>query len=174
MKYTVILLSFFLFACNANSQEKQLKVGDQIPSFSLSDENGKIFNSKDYVGKKILVIYFYPKDESPVCTKESCAFRDSYTDFEKTGAIVVGINDGSVESHKSFQENHQLPFFLLSDPNKQVVNLFGVKGKFGMIGRETFVVDLSGKIVYTFDSFMKGTAHAENALDFVKKMNTQK
>jgi thioredoxin-dependent peroxiredoxin len=171
MKYLLVCISVFFFSCHANSQEKHLGVGDVMPAFSLIDQNGNNFDSKDYVGKKIMVIYFYPKDESPVCTKESCSFRDSYSDFEKAGAIVVGINPGSVQSHKSFQENHQLPFFLLSDSANQVQKLFGVKEKFGMTDRETFVVDLNGKIVYSFDSFMKGTAHAENALNFVKKIS---
>ena len=171
MKYLFVCISLFFFSCHANSQEKHLGVGDMMPAFSLRDQNGNNFDSKDYVGKKIMVIYFYPKDESPVCTKESCSFRDSYSDFEKAGAIVVGINPGSVQSHKSFQQNHQLPFFLLSDSANQVQKLFGVKEKFGMTNRETFVIDLNGKIVYSFDSFMKGTAHAENALDFVKKIS---
>src|ERR1035438_600150 len=149
-----LLLSFVAFiSCNAAAQHKHLSVGNTIPSFALKDQDGKPFDTKDYVGKKILVIFFYPKDESSVCTKEACTFRDSYSSFEKAGATVIGINYGSVESHKSFQQNHQLPYILLSDPHNTVLKLFGVKGKFMLTGRETFVVDLSGKIVFTFDAF---------------------
>lgn len=159
-----------IVSCNSSAQ-KHLAVGDAIPSFVLKDAEGKDFDIKDYVGKKILVIYFYPKDESSVCTKEACTFRDSYSDFEKAGATVIGINDGTVESHKSFQQNHQLPFVLLSDPNNVVLKMFGVKSKFFISGRETFVVDKNGKIVFTFESLTKGAAHSDKALEFVKQMN---
>ncbi|HEX4849808.1 MAG TPA: peroxiredoxin [Puia sp.] len=145
-----------------------LSVGDTVPSFILYDQDGHLFNSKDYVGKKILVIYFYPKDESAVCTKEACAFRDSYTDFVKRGAMVVGINGGTVESHKEFQKHHQLPFTLLSDPENKVLKLFGVKNKFFISGRETFVIGLDGKVVYTYNSMMQGTKHASEALKHIE------
>lgn len=137
--------------------------------FSLKNQNDSLFNVADYIGRKKLVIYFYPKDESPVCTKEACSFRDSYTDFTNAGAIVVGINSGTVKSHKAFIENHQLPFALLSDPGNKVLKMFGVKSKFFLTGRKTYIVDLSGKIVYTFDSFTNGSAHAKETLEFLKK-----
>jgi peroxiredoxin Q/BCP len=167
------LLGSFLFmnilqGCNA--QGKTLKAGDQSPVFSLRDQNDSLFNSGDYVGKKILVIFFYPKDESSVCTKEACSFRDNYSDFEKAGAIVIGINSGTVESHRSFIKNHQLPFTLLSDPDNKVLNLFGVKKKFFISGRETFVVDKTGKIVFTYNSMTNGPAHERETLEFIKKM----
>jgi peroxiredoxin Q/BCP len=165
---------FFLLVCSiliisCKGQTKQLGVGDSIPVFSLKNQNDSLFNVADYIGKKKLVIYFYPKDESPVCTKEACSFRDSYASFTDAGAIVVGINSGSVKSHHDFITNHQLPFTLLSDPDNKVLKMFGVKGKFFLTGRKTFVVDLSGKIVYTFDSMTNGSAHAEKALEFLKK-----
>jgi peroxiredoxin Q/BCP len=152
------------------AQTRHLTVGDSVPGFSLRDQDGNFFNSKDYTGKKILVIYFYPKDETSVCTKEACAFRDSFTEFSSAGAMVIGINSGTVESHKSFQQHHQLPFTLLSDPGNKVLKLFGVKGKFFISGRETFVVDLNGKIVYTFNSFTHGPEHSEKTLEFIKQM----
>src|SRR6202035_6098042 len=114
MKRILIMSSLFLglfLACS--SQTKHLSIGDPAPLFSLRDQNDSVFNIADYLGKKVLVIYFYPKDESSVCTKEACSFRDSYSDFTKSGAIVIGINSGSVESHKKFMENHRLPFTLL-------------------------------------------------------------
>lgn len=167
------LLGSFLFSnilqgCNAQGQT--LKIGDPVPVFTLRDQNDSWFSSADYTGKKILVIYFYPKDESSVCTKEACSFRDNYNDFMKVGAMVIGINSGTVESHKNFVKNHQLPFTLLSDPDNQVLKMFGVKKKFFISGRETFVVDKSGKIVFTYDSMTNGPAHEKETLEFIKNM----
>jgi thioredoxin-dependent peroxiredoxin len=168
-----ILLTGFLFSnlfqgCDA--QGKSLNVGDAVPDFSLRDQNDSLFNSKEYVGEKILVIYFYPKDESSVCTKEACSFRDNYSYFTKAGAVVIGINSGTVESHRGFIQNHQLPFILLSDPDNKVLKMFGVMRKFFVTGRETFVIDKSGKIVFTYDSFTNGSAHEKEALKFIKNM----
>ena len=165
----MITTSFFaglFLACKA--QHKPLTVGDMVPSFSLKDQNDSLFNMADYIGKKMLVVYFYPKDESSVCTKEACSFRDRYSDFTNAGAMVVGINSGSVDSHKHFQLNHQLPFPLLSDPGNIILKLFGVKNKFMISGRETFVIDKTGKIRFTYDSFTNGPAHEAEALKFIK------
>src|SRR5215467_14741338 len=115
MKKCLILLAILFFNC-VNAQHTHLIVGDSIPAFSLYNQDGHLFDSREYIGKKILVIYFYPKDESAVCTKEACAFRDKYEDFVREGAIVVGINGASSESHKKFQQDYHLPFTLLSDP----------------------------------------------------------
>ena len=151
-----------------------VKIGDKVPDFTLTDQNGKPFTLGDYIGKKILVIYFYPKDESAVCTKEACAFRDAYTQFADKGALVIGINGingGTVDSHHSFAAAHQLPFILLSDPGNKVLHLFGVKGgAFGITGRETYVVDLNGKVVLAYNSMMQGKKHEEEALAYIKKM----
>jgi peroxiredoxin Q/BCP len=151
---------------------KTLTVGDAVPLFSLKDQNDSLFNIADFVGKKILVIYFYPRDESSGCTKEACSFRDHYTTFTKAGAMVVGINSGTVESHRKFIEHHQLPFTLLSDPGNKVLKMFGVKDKFFITGRETFIIDKKGKVVFTFDSFMNGPAHEKEALAFINKMES--
>ncbi|MDP4250796.1 MAG: peroxiredoxin [Bacteroidota bacterium] len=165
---TTSLFAGFFLACNA--QHKRLTVGDAVPLFSLKDQQDSLFNIADYIGKKILVVYFYPKDESSVCTKEACSFRDGYADFTRAGAMVIGINSGSVESHRHFQANHQLPFTLLSDPGNRVLKLFGVKSKFMISGRETFVIDKTGKIRFTYDSFMDGPAHEAEALKFIKTL----
>ena len=164
----IVFFSGFFLSCN--SQNKSMRVGDSVPVFSLKDQHDRLFTVTDYIGKKILVIYFYPKDESSVCTKEACSFRDGYSDFTKAGAMVIGINAGSVETHKKFIQNHQLPFILLSDPDNKVLKMFGVKKKFFISGRETFVVDKSGKIVFTYDSFTNGPAHEREALSFIKTM----
>jgi peroxiredoxin Q/BCP len=166
-----ILLAALIFGWfQAKTQGNHLKVGDKIPSFSLRDQNDILFSISDYIGKKILVVYFYPRDESSVCTKEACSFRDQYDQFTKAGAMVIGINSGTVESHKEFIQNHKLPFTLLSDPDNKVLKMFGVKSKFFISGRETFVVDLSGKIVFTYDSFTNGPAHEKEALQFISNM----
>jgi peroxiredoxin Q/BCP len=145
-----------------------ITVGDKVPAFSLQDQNGKTFDIADHIGKKLLVIYFYPKDESMVCTKEACAFRDSFDEFTKAGAMVIGINGGTVASHKAFADHYKLPFTLLSDPGNKVYKQFGIKGKLFFSGRETFMVDRTGKIFYQYDSMMEGKKHAEDALAYIK------
>jgi thioredoxin-dependent peroxiredoxin len=168
----IFLLTSIVFSLlqGCKSQGKALTVGDPIPVFSLRDQNDSVFNSTDFTGKKILVIYFYPRDESSGCTKEACSFRDNYSEFTKAGAMVIGINAGTVDSHKKFIQHHQLPFTLLSDPGNKVLKMFGVKSKFFISGRETFVVDKTGKIVFTFDVFMNGPAHEKEALNFINSM----
>ena len=152
----------------AQNNLKPLKVGDAIPAFTLKDQDGKVFNVADYIGKEILVIYFYPKDESMVCTKEACAFRDSFDQFTNSGAKIIGINDGTVASHKAFQQHYKLPFTLLSDPADKVYDLFGVKGKLFLTGRKTFIIDLKGRIVYTHEALLGGQEHADESLKFIK------
>ena len=128
-----------------------------------------MFNSADYIGKKKLVIYFYPKDESAVCTAEACAFRDSFADFKDAGAIVVGINSGSVQSHQVFAQKNRLPFQLLSDPDNKVLKQFGIKPWLFLTGRETFIVDLNGKITHKYRAFLDGKGHSKNILEFLER-----
>lgn len=152
----------------AQKSIRPLSVGDPIPAFSLKDQNGDDFNIAEHIGKGVLVIYFYPKDESMVCTKEACAFRDDFEEFAKSGARIIGINSGSVASHKAFESHHKLPFTLLSDPGDKVYKLFGVRNQLFVTGRKTFVVDLHGKIVYTHEAMFAGQEHADEALRFIK------
>ena len=163
---TALMLAFT--ATYAQSDQKNLEVGDQMPAFKLTDQDGKVFNSADFVGKSYLVIYFYPKDESMVCTKEACSFRDSFDDFTRAGAKVIGINGGTVESHKEFRDHYKLPFTLLSDPDNKVYHQFGVKKVMFMTGRETFVIDRKGKIVFTYTSMLSGKEHSDDALAYIK------
>lgn len=157
--------------CTAQSNQHALAKGDRMPAFALPDQDGKTFNSADYVGKCTLVIYFYPKDESMVCTKEACAFRDSFNDFTKAGAKVVGINSGTVQSHKSFQQHYHLPFTLLSDPDNKVYTLFGVKNHFFMSGRKTFVINKSGRVAFAYEAMLQGKEHADDALNYIRQSN---
>lgn len=170
---TTLILSFTLSItlftdAKAQAEKKTLAVGDAMPAFTLIAQNGKVFNSADYAGKKFLVIYFYPKDESMVCTKEACSFRDSFNDFTKAGAMVIGVNGGTVASHKAFADHYKLPFTLLSDPDNKVYQLFGVKNTMFMTGRETFIVDLHGKIAFTYEAMLQGKKHADDALAYIK------
>jgi len=149
-----------------------LSVGDRVPEFTLKDSKGTDFVLADALGKKTLVIYFYPKDETAGCTAEACAFRDEYESFKQAGAEVVGISKDSVDSHRSFAQNRRLPFVLLSDPNNTVRQRFGVAPSlFGLIaGRATYVVDKSGVIRHVFNSQIRATKHVDEALAVVKRL----
>jgi peroxiredoxin Q/BCP len=143
-----------------------LKIGDQIPDFSLKDQDGNLFEIGNYLGKKKLVIFFYPQDGSLNCTREACYFRDLSDVFEEAGALVIGISGQSVESHKHFAEVNRLKYTLLSDQDNRVRKLFGVPGRiFNLIhGRVTYVADRTGKVVYIFDSQTETQRHADEAL----------
>ena len=151
------------------SQSHPLDVGAQVPLFSLKDQDGKTFNMKDSVGNNVFVIFFYPKDESMVCTKEACTFRDSMNLFKQYGIQVIGINQGSIESHKKFQQDDNLNFELLSDPDETVIKEFGVKGGL-FTQRVTFVVDTSGEIIFKTESTTDGKKHVRETLAFIRQM----
>jgi peroxiredoxin Q/BCP len=144
----------------------KIQIGDTVPSFTLKDQNGNIFDISPLLGKKKLVIFFYPQDGSLNCTKEACYFRDLSDVFEEADAIIIGISRQSVESHKEFAEKNRLKYTLLSDGENKVRKLFGVPGRvFGLIpGRVTYVADRAGKVVYIFDSQTETQRHADEAL----------
>jgi peroxiredoxin Q/BCP len=146
----------------------ELTIGEKIPYFTLQDQDGNNFNSATDLIGITTVIYFYPKDESGICTKEACAFRDNYQDFTDAGIQVFGINAANIKSHKNFAEKNRLPFKLLSDPDNKVIKLFGVKKALFLTGRETFVVNDQGLVIHKFRDFFKGEAHAKEALQFLK------
>lgn len=149
----------------------ELQIGDKIPDFKAKDAKGNEFDSKDIVGKKVLVIYFYPKDNTPGCTTEACSFRDQYEDFKDLGAEVIGISSDSVDSHQKFASQYHLPFILLSDGDKKIRKLFGVPSDMlGFLpGRVTYVVDKEGVVQMVFDS-MSATKHISKAIEAVKKL----
>jgi peroxiredoxin Q/BCP len=147
-----------------------LKIGDKLPSFSAKDTNGNIFNSQDYIGKQPLVIYFYPKDDTPGCTAQACSFRDNYQEFKDLGAEVIGISSDTVTSHLKFKSKFNLPFILLSDNDKKLRKLFGVQNSLFIIpGRETFVIDEQGVVIMVFNS-MSSEIHITKALKVLKKL----
>lgn len=152
-----------------------LQVGDKIPNFLAKDSNGNDFDSGTIVGIKPVVFYFYPKDNTPGCTAQACSFRDQYEDFKDLGAEVIGISSDSVASHEKFAKRYKLPFLLLSDDDKKLRKLFGVKTNlFGLLpGRVTYVADQSGTIKLIFDSLV-ATSHIPKALKMVKTMGSIK
>ncbi len=168
-KLIVLTCLTVLTSISCNSQSRQLEAGSKMPLFSLKDQDGKTFNMKDSVGNNIFVIFFYPKDESAICTKEACGFRDSMKLFVQAGVQVIGINQGSVESHKKFQQHDSLNYELLSDPDEKVIKQFGVNGAL-LTDRVTFVVDETGKIVFKYHSLTEGKKHVHEALNFIREL----
>ncbi|MDA6068837.1 peroxiredoxin [Flavobacterium sp. AC] len=148
-----------------------LKIGDIVPNFTAKDSHGEVFESQSVLGRKPLVIYFYPKDNTPGCTTEACSFRDQYEDFKDLGAEVIGISSDSVKSHETFANKHQLPFILLSDEDKKLRHIFGVRDTlFGLLpGRVTYVIDKNGVVILIFDSMNAGK-HIPKALETVKEL----
>ena len=134
-----------------------LEIGTKAPEFSLPDQNGEMRSLADYRGQKV-ILYFYPKDMTAGCTKQACAFGDLYPQFREKGAVVLGVSKDSVESHKRFEEKYGLPFILLSDPEKKVIQAYDVlkeKKNFGKVTlgvvRTTYLIDENGVITRAFD-----------------------
>lgn len=150
-----------------------IQEGDKCPSFTLKDQHGEAFDVDKAIGKDNLVIYFYPKDDSPGCTKQACSFRDSFEDLKEAGARVVGISSDDEKSHKKFAEKHNLPFTLLADSQKKVRKLFGVPTNLlGFIpGRVTYIIDKKGIVRGVFNSQMNFDQHVPEALKVLEKIN---
>ena len=149
-----------------------LKEGDRAPEVKLPDNTGKIINLDDFKGKK-KIVYFYPKDDTPGCTKEACGFRDAYDEFLAKGAVVVGISPDSAESHEKFRAKFDLPFILLSDTEKTVIEGFGAWGEkknygktyMGLI-RSTFVLDENNVVMKAYPK-VKPEQHAREILEML-------
>jgi peroxiredoxin Q/BCP len=145
--------------------ESAVKPGDRAPDFSLPDAGGKMVGLADFRGRKPVVLYFYPKDDTPGCTKEACSFRDQYEDFTAAGAEVVGVSSDSGDSHRKFAEKYKLPFTLLSDRDSQVRKRYGVPATLGLLpGRVTFVIDKDGIVRHVFNSQLQATRHVQESL----------
>ncbi|MFP4471869.1 MAG: peroxiredoxin [Bacteroidales bacterium] len=151
----------------------KIKTGSKMPHFTLKDQHGNTFDSNEKTGQKNLVVYFYPKDDTPGCTKEACSFRDQFGDFTDLGAEVVGISADSVASHKRFAEKHRLPFRLLSDPGNKVRKQFGVPTDFlGLLpGRVTYIIDKQGVVQHIFKSQFNAEKHVDEARGILKKLS---
>jgi len=151
-----------------------LQARAKAPDFNTTDQSGKKITLKDYRGKKV-VLYFYPKDDTPGCTKEACALRDHFAEFKQLGVEVLGVSVDTEKSHKSFAEKFKLPFTLLADTNKKIVNAYGVWGEKSMYGRKymgtnrvTYLIDESGRIAVVFPK-VKPEEHAAEILAMVSK-----
>ncbi|HET7624636.1 MAG TPA: peroxiredoxin [Verrucomicrobiae bacterium] len=146
------------------------KVGDKAPLVQGKDQNGKTWKLADDVGKKIVLLYFYPKDETPGCTKEACGFRDSISDLEKEGVKVVGVSFDSEDSHQKFIANHNLNFTLIADTDGKIADTYGVRmANRSMARRVSFLIDRDGKIVHITDS-PKAEVHLTEMKAAAKKM----
>ncbi len=169
------LLFILYFSFNNHSKPTNMttiQIGSTIPSFSLKDQNGQMYDIDSVRGKKNLVIYFYPKDETPGCTKEACSFRDQFDVFKKADAEIIGISAQSVESHFEFAVKYRLNFTLLSDIGNKIRKLFGVPTSFfGLLpGRVTYIVNKEGKVVFIFNSQLNAEKHIEESLRILKEM----
>lgn len=147
-----------------------LNIGDLAPDFELSDQDGKTHKLSDYLGKKV-VLYFYPKDNTPGCTKEACGFRDNFAEYRKNDIVVLGVSKDSEKSHSKFAEKYSLPFTLLSDTETTVAQAYGVWGLKKMMGREyygmnrvTYVIDEEGKVLRVYKK-VKPDLHAAEILE---------
>jgi thioredoxin-dependent peroxiredoxin len=148
--------------------------GQKAPAFSLEGNDGKKHSLEDYRGKTV-VLYFYPRDDTPGCTKEACGFRDLGSSLKKSGAVVLGVSKDSVDSHNKFAGKYQLPFTLLSDPKAEVMKKYGAFGKKLMYGktvegtiRSTVVIGPKGKVIKHWSTVKKAEAHPEEVLSFLK------
>ena len=153
----------------AKTIELKLSVGDVAPSFTVATNGGGNISLADFKGKPV-ILYFYPKDSTPGCTKEACAFRDHFAEFKKKGAVVLGVSPDPVKSHDKFVEKFQLPFTLLADVDKQIVQAYGVWGEKTFMGRKyqgvfrvTFLIGPDGKIKKIWPD-VKPEAHAAEVL----------
>lgn len=177
MNYIIKSLSLFLFISffNFNTYSKNMEkilVGSTVPSFELKDQYGNLFKLDSVLGKKNLVIYFYPKDDTPGCTAQACEFRDQFEVFKDADAMIIGISEQSVESHLSFAKKHNLNFTLLSDNDNKVRKMFDVPTNlFGLIaGRVTYIVNKEGKVIFTFNSQKQATKHVSEALRILNEI----
>ena len=146
-----------------------LKIGDIAPDFDLLDSENKIFKLSENLNSNWLIIYFYPKDNTTVCTKQACFFKESYVKFKSKNASIIGISSDTTESHKDFIQKLNLPFKLLSDKDDKVRKLYGIKNTMGLIpGRVTLVINSERIIKYIFSSQLDAEAHIKNTIEYIE------
>ena len=174
MKYAIalILLLAFVFAMmSRGSASEPLTLGEPAPEFELPDQTGQLHSLEDYRDQWV-VLYFYPKDETPGCTTEACEFRDSIFEFRRINAQILGVSFDTVESHLKFAENHQLPFPLLADTEGKAAEAYGVKTRmFGMTvaKRQTFLIDPAGNVAKHYEK-VKPATHSDEVLEDLKAL----
>lgn len=152
-----------------------IQVGDKAPDFILPSQSGEPVRLQDRLGEAVVVLYFYPKDDTRGCTAEACAFRDSHEVFTDAGAEVIGISSDSVGKHAAFAGQHKLPFTLLSDQGGQVRKSYGVPSVLGLLpGRVTYVIDRQGMVRHVFNSMTNIGQHVNDALEMVRQLQAEK
>jgi thioredoxin-dependent peroxiredoxin len=151
-----------------------IQVGDKAPDFTLPSQTGEPVRLQDRLGERVVVLYFYPKDNTSGCTAEACAFRDSYEVFTAAGAEVIGVSSDSVAKHAGFAGQHELPFTLLSDQGGRVRKSYGVPAVLGLIpGRVTYVIDRQGTVRHVFSSMTNIGKHISDALEVVRQLQAE-
>jgi peroxiredoxin Q/BCP len=151
-----------------------IQVGDKAPDFTLPSQSGEQVRLQDQLGERVVVLYFYPKDNTSGCTAEACAFRDSYETFTDAGAEVIGVSSDSADKHASFAGQHNLPFTLLADKGGRVRKSYGVPSVLGVIpGRVTYVIDRTGTVRHVFSSMTNIGQHVNDALEMVKQLQAE-
>jgi peroxiredoxin Q/BCP len=151
------------------TRSSQIAAGDVAPDFSLQDQHGRTTTLSELLKERCVVLYFYPKDDTPGCTVEACSFRDQYAVFSDAGAEVVGVSSDGVDDHKAFADKFRLPFRLLADVGGSVRRSYGVKKTLGLIaGRVTFVIDRGGVVRHVFSSQVRPKQHVAEALQIVR------
>ena len=149
--------------------EKNLEIGSQAPDFEAETYGSEKVKLSDFYSQSAVALYFYPRDNTPGCTKEACSLRDGEEDLSALGVRVVGVSTDGVKSHENFRNKYSLNFSLLSDKSKHIINLYGVKSKFGSARRVTFLIEKGGKIAYIWNK-VKTSSHAEEIIDKVKEL----
>jgi peroxiredoxin Q/BCP len=148
-----------------------VKIGDSAPEISAVDQHGERIELCEYRGRQPVVIFFYPADDSPICTKEACSFRDAYEEFVDAGAVVIGISGDDPTSHQRFASRHRLPFHLLADTEGTMRRSFGVPKSLGLLpGRVTYVVDKEGVVRQIFSSQFSAERHVREALRILRQL----
>jgi thioredoxin-dependent peroxiredoxin len=150
---------------------RSIRAGDKAPDFTLPSQSGEQVRLYDRLGERVVVLYFYPRDDTRGCTAEACGFRDSFEAFTDAGAEVIGVSSDSVDKHAAFAGKHELPFTLLSDKGGQVRKLYGVPATLGLLpGRVTYVIDRDGTIRHSFNSMTNIGQHISDALRIVREL----
>jgi thioredoxin-dependent peroxiredoxin len=149
----------------------RIQIGDAAPDFAVQAHDGEQVRLSDYRGNHVVVLYFYPKDGTPVCTKEACTFRDAFEEFSRAGAVVIGVSGDRAERHRSFAEQQRLPFQLVSDRDGSLRKAYGVPKTLGILpGRVTYVIDKAGIVRHVFTALFSAERHVAEALKVVKAL----
>jgi peroxiredoxin Q/BCP len=153
---------------------RAVQAGDKAPDFTLPSQSGEQVRLQDRLGERVVVLYFYPKDNTSGCTAEACAFRDSYESFTEAGAEVIGVSSDSADRHAAFAGKHNLPFTLLADQGGRVRKTYGVPATLGLIpGRVTYVIDRTGTVRHVFSSMTNIGKHISDALEVVRQLQAE-